>query len=109
MKSGVQPWMGCGWKAGWLPAGPPSAVRSCGSPEPTSWALAGSERTIFASGQCCFSTRPTPDGAAGAVAGDEVVELLAGEIGDDLGRGGALVDVGVGAGLELVGEEPAVL
>ena len=47
--------------------------------------------------------------AAGAVAGDEIVEPLALEVSEDLGRGGALVDVGVGPGLELVGEEPAVL
>ena len=37
MKSGVQPWIGCGSKAGWLAAGPPSGPRCWATPEPTSW------------------------------------------------------------------------
>ena len=46
--------------------------------------------------------------AAGAEAGDPVVEPLAGEIVDDLARGGARVHVGIGLVLELPGQEPAV-
>jgi hypothetical protein len=46
--------------------------------------------------------------AAGAVAGDEVVEPLAGEILDDLARRGARMEVGIGLVLELAGEEPAM-
>jgi len=60
-KSGVQPWIGCGSKAGWLHAGAPSAVRSCTLPLPISWALAGSHSTIRVSGRSLRSTRPTPD------------------------------------------------
>src|SRR4029453_498117 len=41
MKSGVQPWMRCGSKAGWLPAGGPSAPRSCALPLPPAWGLGG--------------------------------------------------------------------
>ncbi len=60
MKSGVQPWIGCGSKAGWLTAGEPSAPRSCALPLPTSWALAGSDRMILVSGRSLRSTRATP-------------------------------------------------
>ena len=49
------------------------------------------------------------DGAAGAIAGHPVVELLALEVGHDLARRGVFVDLGVGGGLELAGQEPAVL
>ena len=109
MKSGVQPWIGCGSKAGWLAAGAPSRPRCCAWPLPSSCALAGSLSTIRVSGRSRRSTRPTPvDRAAGAVAGDEIVEPRAGEIVDDLARGRRLVDVGIGRRLELAGEEPAV-
>jgi len=46
--------------------------------------------------------------AAGAVAGDPVIELLALEVVDDLARGGARMNVGIGLVLELAGQEPAV-
>ena len=61
MKSGVQPWIGCGWNAGWLSVGWCAALRPFTSPEPTSAALAGSDSTIFTSGRSRRSTRPTPD------------------------------------------------
>src|SRR5690606_4324785 len=47
--------------------------------------------------------------SAGAIAGHEPVEARASEIVDDLAAGRRLVDVGIGGGLELPGEEPAVL
>jgi len=46
--------------------------------------------------------------AAGAVAGDEPVEPLALEVGQDLARRRRLVDLGIGRRLELVRQEPAV-
>ncbi len=48
------------------------------------------------------------DGAAGAVAADEVVQPLAGEIGLDLAPGGRFVDVRIRGRLELAGEEPSM-
>ena len=48
------------------------------------------------------------NGPAGAVTGDEVVKPLPVKIGDDLARRGVFVDVGIGLGLELVGQEPAM-
>ena len=48
-------------------------------------------------------------GPAGAVSGDPVVEPVAVEIGHDFRRRGLLVDVGVGFGFELPGQEPAIL
>ena len=53
-------------------------------------------------------TRDARDGAAGPVAGDEDVEAPAGEVIDDFPGGRALVDIGIGLGLELSGEKPAV-
>ena len=46
--------------------------------------------------------------AAGAEAGDPVVEALPGKIVDDLARGGARMHVGIGLVLELAGQEPAM-
>ena len=60
MKSGVQPWIGCGLNAEWLPAGASSAARSWATPLPSSCAIAGSLRTIFVSGRSLRSTRATP-------------------------------------------------
>ena len=48
------------------------------------------------------------DRAAGAIAGDEIIKPRSREVGDDFARGRRLVDVGVGFGLELTGEEPAI-
>lgn len=48
-------------------------------------------------------------GPPGAVSRNDVVQSLALEIGKDLARGRGLVDVGVVLGLELPGQEPAVL
>ena len=61
MKSGVQPWIGCGSQAGWLSDGEPSAVRTWACPLLTSEALAGSVRMIFVSGRSLRSTRATPE------------------------------------------------
>ena len=60
MKSGVQPWIGCGSKAGWLAAGDPSGSRSCRRPLPTMAAFAGSQSTMRTSGRSRRKTRPTP-------------------------------------------------
>ena len=46
MKSGVQPWIGCGVKAEWLAAGEWSAPLACATPLPSSWAIDGS-RLVF--------------------------------------------------------------
>src|SRR6202035_4514545 len=46
--------------------------------------------------------------STGAVSRHPVVELLAPEVRDDLPRGGAGVDVGVGFVLELARQDPAV-
>ena len=51
----------------------------------------------------------TLERSAGAVAGDEVVQLLTREILQDLGPGGGRVERGVGVVLKLRAEEPAVL
>ncbi len=60
MKSGVQPCIRWGRKLGWLPAGEPSAARSCASPLARSGELSGSHTTIFVFGLRSFSTRDTP-------------------------------------------------
>ncbi len=49
------------------------------------------------------------EGAAGAEAGDPIVEAIAFEVAEDLLGGGLRVKVGVGFVGELAGEEPAVL
>src|SRR4030088_3085868 len=49
------------------------------------------------------------EGAAGAEAGDPVVEAVAFEVAEDLLRGGAGVEIGVGFVGELASKEPAVL
>ena len=109
MKSGVQPWIGCGCQSPWLAAGACSAPRSCGTPPPTSWALAGSLRMILVSGRSRRSTRATPVTVPPVPQPRHpVVEPLAGEVGEDLTRGGVLVHLRIVGGLELPREEPAV-
>ena len=54
------------------------------------------------------TSNTTDQGAAGAVAGDPIIELLAGEISQDLARGGALMNLGIGVVLELPGQIPAI-
>ena len=52
--------------------------------------------------------RNAGDGSAGPIAGDKDVQALAGKVINDFPGGRALVDVGVGLGLELSREKPAV-
>ena len=109
MKSGVQPCIGCGLKAGCGADGVPSALRACSMPLPSSCASCGSQTTILVSGRSLREHAPDAlQRAAGAVAGHPVVEPLAGEIVDDLARGGARMHVGVGLVLELPRHEPAM-
>ena len=69
----------------------------------------GSQTTILVSGRSLASTRATPLSVPPVpIAGDPVVEPLAGEIVDDLARGGARMHVGIGLVLELARQEPAV-
>ena len=60
MKSGVQPWIGCGLKAGCEEAGEPSSLRSCAVPETSRPASAGSASTILSSGHFSLSFLPAP-------------------------------------------------
>ena len=60
MKSGLQPCIGCGFHAGWLPAGEPSALRACSEPSVSIGASSGSQTTILVSGRSLRSTRATP-------------------------------------------------
>src|SRR5207247_9772283 len=60
MKSGLQPWIGCGFHDGWRDLGDPSAFRSCGVLLVTIGASAGSDRITLTSGRSLASTRPTP-------------------------------------------------
>ena len=60
MKSGLQPCIGCGFKAGCGAAGEPSALRSCCVPLASIGASAGSQTTILVSGLSLASTRATP-------------------------------------------------
>mmetsp|Transcript_42538 Transcript_42538/g.134191 ORF Transcript_42538/g.134191 Transcript_42538/m.134191 type:complete len:203 (+) Transcript_42538:638-1246(+) len=60
MKSGVQPWIGCGLKAGGDPAGAPSASRSVGMPLASRPASSGSASMILRSGRSFLSARPAP-------------------------------------------------
>ena len=109
MKSGLQPCIGCGLNDGCGFAGEPSGLRSCAMWLVSIGASAGSQTTILVSGRSLRSTRATPvERAAGAEAGDEVIELLALEVVDDLARGGALMHGGVGFVLELARQEPAM-
>ena len=109
MKSGVQPWIGCGSKAGWLAAGSPVGVPLLGLARADELGVGRlGEHDLHVGPGLPDDPPDARDGAAGAVAGDEIVELLALEVADDLGRRRALVDRGVGVGLELMGEEPAV-
>ena len=50
MKSGVQPWIGCGSQSGWLPAGAPASVRAWACPLATIEALLGSVKDRLALG-----------------------------------------------------------
>ena len=109
MKSGVQPWIGCGSQAGWLAAGAPSSARSCG-------ASAADELRVGRLAENDARFRPLAaqhfgdagDGSAGAIAGHEPVEPRSGEIIDDFARGRRFVNGGVGLGLELAREKPAI-
>ena len=76
MKSGVQPWIGCGSKAGWLAAGAPSRVALLGVAAADELRIGGLARArSCVSGRSLRSTRADAGHrAAGAVAGDEVVE-----------------------------------
>ena len=108
-KSGLQPWIGWGFHDGL--ASCRRAVRVA--------LLSGSAREHGRVGGLADHdlrcrpllgehTRNALERAAGAEAGDPVIEPLAGEVGEDLGRRGPRVHVGVGLVLELAGEEPAV-
>ena len=109
MKSGVQPCIGCGLKAGWAADGEPSGLRSCVIPLAISGASSGSQTHDLGVRHFLGEhARHALQRAAGAVAGHPVVELLALEVVDDLARRGARMDVGVGLVLELAGQEPAV-
>ena len=109
MKSGAQPCIGCGLNAGCAVAGEPSGLRCWPSPLLSIAASAGSQTTILVFGiSLAQHARDTLQRAAGAVAGDPVVELRVLEVLDDLARRGARVHVGVGLVLELAGEEPAM-
>ena len=109
MKSGVQPWMGCGSNAGWLAgrrAVGGALLRFAAADQLRVGRLAQDDlglRPLLAQHAADAGQR-----AAGAIAGDEIVEPLALEVGQDLARRGRLVDLGVGFGLELVGQEPAI-
>ena len=94
MKSGVQPWILWGFHS-----------------------LPGEQRRALGLGDDDLDVGPrllehlagAGQRAAGAVAGDPVVEPLAGEVAQDLGAGRVAVVLGVGRVLELPREEPAVL
>jgi len=60
MKSGVQPWMGCGSKAGCEQAGLPSALRFVGIPDASSPAASGSAKMIFTLGRANLRCLPAP-------------------------------------------------
>ena len=60
MKSGVQPCIGCGLKAGCGADGEPSGLRACSTPLPSSGASSGSQTMILVSGISFASTRATP-------------------------------------------------
>ena len=109
MKSGVQPCIGCGLKAGMR----------------RRRRAVGIARLLDAAAEELRILRLTDDDSglgpllgehprdalqrsAGAVAGHPIVEPLAGEIVDDLARRGARMDVGVGLVLELPRQEPAM-
>src|SRR5690606_16329518 len=56
----------------------------------------------------CQNATNTRDGATCPVAGDEIVQARPGEIVDDLASGCHFVDVCIGFGLELTGQEPPI-
>mmetsp|Transcript_37148 Transcript_37148/g.63798 ORF Transcript_37148/g.63798 Transcript_37148/m.63798 type:complete len:328 (-) Transcript_37148:658-1641(-) len=60
IKSGDQPWIGCGLKAGCVPTGEPSAFRSVGMPDAMSPASSGSASTICTSGRSALIAFPAP-------------------------------------------------
>ena len=60
IKSGVQPWMGWGAKAGWEATGEPSGLRSVAMPDLSRPASAGSARTILMSGRAALIALPAP-------------------------------------------------
>jgi hypothetical protein len=105
MKSGLQPCIRCGRKAGWLTPG----NSGWGTPLPRIAELSGSHTTMPVSGRSAFSTLATLERAAGAEAGHPVVQALALEGGQDFLRRGARMHVGIGLVLELAAQEPAVL
>ncbi len=72
-------------------------------------AASGSQRMILVSGRFFGENAGDAfEGASSTEAGNPVVEGLAFEVAEDLLRGGAGVEVGVGLVGELAGEEPAV-
>ena len=60
MKSGVQPCIGWGLKAGWAAAAEPSGLRCWGMPLSSNGASCGSQTTILVSGLSFANTRATP-------------------------------------------------
>ena len=109
MKSGVQPWIGCGSKAGWLTAGAPSGAALLGMAAADQLRVGGfAEHDPRVGPLPAQHAADAGDGAAGAIAGHEIVEPRSGEIIDDLARRRRFVDGGIGLGLELAGKEPAV-
>ena len=110
MKSGLQPWIGCGFHDGCRGAGEPSALRSCFVPLVTIGASAGSATNDLRLGTFLVEhARHALERAAGAEARHPVVEPLAREVGDDLRAVVREWIVGVRFVLELAREEPAVL
>ena len=110
MKSGLQPCIRCGRNIGWLALGWPPASRGWAMPLPSSGALSGSAATMRIAGIGGLQpARRAEQRAAGAEAGDEGMDPLAFEVGEDLARRRAGVHVGVGLVVELAAEEPAVL
>jgi hypothetical protein len=60
MKSGVQPWTGCGVNAGCDPTGAPDGFLSVFVPDANNGAADGSNKQIFTSGLFAFNAFATP-------------------------------------------------
>jgi hypothetical protein len=108
MKSGLQPCIGCGLKAGCGAAGVPSGLRSCACrwsasarrPARTrrSWCPAAPWRARARRPSACRRCRSRSPSSRASRRRSR----------DDLARRGARVHVGIGLVLELAGQEPAV-